>query len=76
MTVPFIPVEQLQRMITNQLFQGLKQGPGAQPFNPVPYQIQQIQTQLNTPTITPITPSIPTPGVLPPVPHNNLPGNY
>ena len=77
MSFPFIPADQLQRMITNQLFQGLKQGPGAAPFNPVPYQLQQIQNQtqnITAPTqiITPINP----PGIIPPVPHNKLPGSY
>jgi hypothetical protein len=75
MSFPFIPADQLQSMITNQLFQGLKQGPGAAPFNPVPYQLYQIQSQtIATPTqiITPINP----PGIIPPVPHNNLPGCY
>ena len=79
MSFPFIPADQLQHMITNQLFQGLKQGPGAAPFNPVPYQLHQIQNQLQTPTIiapiqiiTPINP----PGSIPPVPNNKLPGCY
>jgi hypothetical protein len=79
MNPSFIPADQLQRMITNQLFQGLKQGPGAAPFNPVPYQLQQIQSQMQAQTIaaptqiiTPINP----PGIMPPVPHNNLPGCY
>jgi len=78
MNTPFIPFDQLQRMITNQLFQGMKLGPGAAPFNPVPYQLHQIQSQLNTQSITPptiITP-INTPGIIPPVPHNNLPGCF
>ena len=79
MSFPFIPADQLQRMVTNQLFQGLKQGPGAAPFNPVPYQLHQIQNQLQTPTITAptqiITPINP-PGIIPPVPHNKLPGCY
>ena len=79
MSFPFIPSDQLQRMITNQLLQGLKQGPGAAPFNPVPYQLQQIQSQMQAQTITTptqiITPINP-PGIIPPVPHNNLPGCY
>jgi hypothetical protein len=75
MNTPFIPADQLQRMIVNQLFQGLKQGPGAAPFNPVPYQLHQIQNQTFTPP-PPIITSINPPGIIPPVPHNNLPGCY
>ena len=79
MSFPFIPADQLQRMITNQLFQGLKQGPGAAPFNPVPYQLHQIQNQMQAQNLTPTTPIITPinpPGIIPPVPHNNLPGSY
>jgi hypothetical protein len=78
MNTPFIPADQLQRMITNQLFQGLTLGPGAAPFNPVLYQLNQIQNQLQAQSFTqpPIITSINPPGIIPPVPHNNLPGSY
>jgi hypothetical protein len=75
MNNPFIPIDQLQRMITNQLFQGLKKGPGAAPFNPLPYQIEVLQSQIitpSTPTIAPLNP----PGIIPPMPDNYMPGNF
>jgi len=48
MSTPFIPHDQLQRMITNQLFQSLKMGPGAQPINVTPLQIQQLASSLDS----------------------------
>ena len=80
MNTPFIPGNQLQQMITNQLFQGLKRGPGAPAFDPMPYQLNQIQNQLNqlqaqgfiqpSQTITTIN----SPGFMPRMPRNNFPG--
>jgi hypothetical protein len=35
-------------MITNQLFQSLKMGPGAQPINVTPLQIQQLASSLDS----------------------------
>jgi hypothetical protein len=36
---PFIPLDQLQRMISNALLQKMKQGPGAAPFDPLSFQL-------------------------------------
>jgi hypothetical protein len=75
MNTPFIPADQLQRMITNQLFQGLKLGPNAAPFNPVPYQVELLQSQITTPS-DPVIASLNPPGIIPPVPTNYMPGSF
>jgi hypothetical protein len=53
MTTPFIPAEQLQRMITSALFQSLAQHRGVTPQNVTAFQLKQINT--------------PSSGVIPPV---------
>lgn len=42
--LPFMPLDQLKRLVNSALLQGLKQGPGSQPMDPTIYQ-QYIQTQ-------------------------------
>jgi hypothetical protein len=48
MSTPFIPFEQLQTMITSQLLQSLKRGPGAPPINVASLQLQQLTSGLNS----------------------------
>ena len=44
--LPIIPEDQLQWMIDNALLQGMKQGPGAAPLDPTPYQLYLQSQQL------------------------------
>ena len=48
MSTPFIPREQLQRMITTQIFQNLKRGPGAPPINVATLQLQQLMPDFDS----------------------------
>jgi hypothetical protein len=48
MSTPFIPREQLQRMITAQIFQNLKRGPGAPPINVATLQLQQLMPDFDS----------------------------
>jgi hypothetical protein len=48
MSTPFIPFEQLQTMITSQLLQSLKRGPGAPPINVASLQLQQLTSGINS----------------------------
>jgi hypothetical protein len=48
MSTPFIPFEQLQTMITSQLLQSLKRGPGAPPINVASLQLQQLTSGLDS----------------------------
>ena len=48
MSTPFIPFEQLQTMITSQLLQSLKRGPGAPPINVASLQLQELTSGLNS----------------------------
>lgn len=43
----FFTEAQLEYLISNQLLQSLKRGPGAGPINPVPFQLQQLNQDLS-----------------------------
>ena len=47
MSTPFIPRAQLQRVITYQLLQNLKRGPGAPPIDTTALQLYQLTHKAN-----------------------------
>ena len=64
MAFPIFDSAFIQTLINNSLLEQTKMGPGAAPFNPVPFQLEQMRIQQNysariapIPPIPPIHPS-------------------
>jgi hypothetical protein len=59
MTFPLFDPAYIQTLINNSLLEQIKGGPGAPPFNPVPFQLEQMRIQQNHSFGVPPVPSVP-----------------